>query len=58
MWLVPVVHDAVGWGWALALLAPGPLLAAIAMGRLERSPRAEVRTLHRRPIPVPVCVAC
>jgi MFS family permease len=58
MWLVPVVHDAVGWGRALARLAPGPLLAAIAMGRLERSPRAEVRTLHRRPIPVPVCVAC
>ncbi|MCH7790073.1 MAG: MFS transporter [Acidobacteria bacterium] len=37
IFLVPMVRDAAGWGWAFLLLAPGPLLGAIAMRRL--SPR-------------------
>ena len=31
IFLVPVVRDAFGWGWAFALLAPGPFLGAWAM---------------------------
>lgn len=38
IWLVPAVRDAAGWSWALALLAPGPLLGIIAMQRLQRLP--------------------
>jgi hypothetical protein len=40
IWLVPVVRDAAGWWWALALLAPGPALGVVAMARLARSPEA------------------
>jgi hypothetical protein len=35
--LVPVVQEAVGWGWAFAALAPGPALGTLAMWRLLRS---------------------
>lgn len=38
IFLVPVVRDAAGWGWAFAMLVPGPALGAYAMHRLE--PRA------------------
>jgi len=46
IFLVPVVRDAAGWGWAFLLLAPGPAAGAWAMRRLERlaahePPRAE-----------------
>ncbi len=34
IFLVPVVRDAHGWGWAFFLLAPGPLLGAWAMRAL------------------------
>jgi MFS family permease len=40
IWLVPVVRDAAGWWWALALLAPGPALGVVAMARLATSPEA------------------
>ncbi len=36
IFFVPVVRDAAGWGVAFAMLAPGPVLGAIAMGRLDR----------------------
>jgi predicted MFS family arabinose efflux permease len=38
MWIVPVVEGALGWGPALAVLAPGPFLGALAMHRLRRLP--------------------
>ena len=40
IFLVPVVRDAHGWGWAFALLAPGPMLGAWAMRALRMGPRA------------------
>jgi hypothetical protein len=46
IFLVPVVRDAHGWGWAFLLLAPGPLLGAWAMRVLRLGP-------HRPPIPEP-----
>jgi MFS family permease len=36
IFLVPLVRDAHGWGWAFVLLAPGPILGAWAMRSLER----------------------
>jgi MFS family permease len=35
IWLVPLLEDAVGWGWAFAFLAPGPVLGMLAMLRLR-----------------------
>lgn len=40
IWLIPVVESAHGWGWAFALLAPGPALGVIAMMRLKNLPEA------------------
>lgn len=34
IWLVPAVESSVGWAWALALLALGPVLGLVAMLRL------------------------
>lgn len=38
IFLVPVIRDAHGWGWAFALLAPGPILGAVAMRALRLRP--------------------
>ena len=40
IWLIPVIERAEGWGWAFALLVPGPLLGIVAMMRLARLPEA------------------
>jgi MFS family permease len=40
IWLVPVLENLVGWRWAFAFLAPGPLAGALAMLRLKTSPEA------------------
>jgi MFS family permease len=40
IWLVPVFEDAVGWRFAFAFLAPGPILGILAMLRLRASPEA------------------
>ncbi|MHB1501362.1 MAG: MFS transporter, partial [Candidatus Dormibacteria bacterium] len=42
IWLIPVVQNAVGWTWAFAVLAPGPLLGVVAMTRLLHSPEARL----------------
>jgi hypothetical protein len=42
IWLIPVVQHAVGWTWAFAVLAPGPLLGAVAMTRLMHTPEARL----------------
>ena len=36
MRLVPPVSEMVGWRWAFVFLAPGPILGAMAMWRLNR----------------------
>jgi MFS family permease len=40
IWLVPVIRDAAGWGWAFLVLAPGPMLGIASMIPLTRSRRA------------------
>ncbi|RLE26407.1 MAG: MFS transporter [Actinobacteria bacterium] len=42
IWLVPVLRDGPGWGWAFVLLVPGPLLGVIAMLRLKSLPEAKM----------------
>ncbi len=42
IFLVPVVRDAFGWGWAFVLLAPGPALGTWAM----RTLRLRTETTH------------
>jgi len=39
IFLVPVVRDAFDWGWAFLMLAPGPMLGALAMRALRNGPR-------------------
>jgi MFS family permease len=46
IWVVPVVAEVAGWGWAFALLAPGPLVGILAMRALARE-RAEARIRER-----------
>ena len=38
IFLVPWVRDAAGWGWAFAMLAPGPIIGVWAMRQLEAQP--------------------
>jgi MFS family permease len=40
IWLVPPAVRAVGWGWAFAMLAPGPALGVLAMARLRAAPES------------------
>jgi MFS family permease len=42
IWLIPVVQQVVGWTWAFAVLAPGPLLGVLAMTRLLNAPEARL----------------
>lgn len=41
IFLVPIIRDAYGWGWAFLLLAPGPALGGWAMRALRRLPEDE-----------------
>jgi hypothetical protein len=47
IWLIPVLETELGWRWAFAFLAPGPLLGAVAMLRLRALPEA-ARIAHGR----------
>ncbi len=40
IFLVPVVRDSAGWGWAFVLLAPGPALGTWAMRTLRKETEA------------------
>jgi MFS family permease len=42
IWLIPLVQELLGWRWAFAILAPGPVLGVVAMLRLKLSPGAEI----------------
>jgi len=46
IFLVPVIEDAHGWGWAFLALAPGPIVGTIAMSRLWRLRRPETPVVH------------
>jgi MFS family permease len=40
IWLIPPLVRLVGWGWAFAMLAPGPALGVLAMARLRAAPES------------------
>ena len=40
IWLLPVVKDLSGWGWAVAILALGPVVGITAMLRLRSLPES------------------
>jgi MFS family permease len=48
IWLIPIAVRAVGWRWAFAILAIGPGLGVIAMGRLRTLPEARQMAGGRR----------
>ncbi|MBM3217734.1 MAG: MFS transporter [Candidatus Rokubacteria bacterium] len=48
IWLIPLAVRAVGWRWAFAFLAIGPVLGVIAMGRLRALPEARRMAGGRR----------
>jgi MFS family permease len=41
IWLIPLFQEALGWRWAFAVLAPGPLLGVLAMLHLKSLPEAD-----------------
>jgi ABC-type Fe3+ transport system permease subunit len=48
IWLIPPVVAAVGWRWAFATLALGPLVGVVAMGRLRGLPESVKLASGRR----------
>ena len=48
IWLLPIIRDSSGWGWAFAMLAIGPLVGTIAMMRLRSIPEATMLAGGRR----------
>ncbi|MEA2165622.1 MAG: hypothetical protein QOK37_3749 [Thermoanaerobaculia bacterium] len=46
--IMPRIQHAVGWQWAFAILAPGPILGTIAMLRLRALPEAKRLAQGRR----------
>jgi MFS family permease len=43
IWLIPVLQQSLGWRWAFAILAPGPILGVLAMLRLKLARTARAR---------------
>jgi len=48
IWLIPPLVTQVGWRWAFAVLAVGPALGVLAMGRLRGLPEASKLAAGRR----------
>src|SRR6266851_4121744 len=48
IWLIPPVVALVGWRWAFGMLAIGPALGVVAMGRLRALPEAAAMAGGRR----------
>ncbi len=48
IWLIPPVVALVGWRWAFGMLAIGPALGVVAMGRLRTLPEATAMAGGRR----------
>jgi MFS family permease len=48
IWLIPIAVRGLGWRWAFATLAIGPLLGVVAMGRLRALPEARRMAGGRR----------
>ena len=48
IWLLPPIVAAVGWRWAFATLAVGPLLGVLAMARLRAAPESLALASGRR----------
>jgi MFS family permease len=48
IWLIPAAVAIVGWRWAFAVLAVGPLLGVVAMLRLRAAPEAVRMASGRR----------
>jgi MFS family permease len=48
IWLIPLAVRAVGWRWAFALLAIGPVLGVVAMARLRSLPESRRMAGGRR----------
>jgi MFS family permease len=42
IWLIPLLQQVLGWRWAFAILAPGPILGVLAMLRLKLGRAATV----------------
>lgn len=40
IWLIPLLAENIGWRWAFAFLAPGPLFGVLAMLRLKSLPES------------------
>jgi MFS family permease len=45
IWLIPLLQQVLGWRWAFAILAPGPILGVLAMLRLKSGRGATVSHL-------------
>jgi hypothetical protein len=48
IWLLPPIVAVVGWRWAFATLAVGPVLGVLAMARLRAAPEALALASGRR----------
>ena len=48
IWLIPPVVGLIGWRWAFGMLAIGPALGVVAMGRLRALPEAAAMAGGRR----------
>ena len=45
IWLIPIVHEALGWSYAFSVLALGPVVGIIAMQKLAGIEKAHARAL-------------